>query len=161
MDTTTLWYLLAGLLMLVGLAGVVLPALPGLPLVFAGMALAAWADGFIRISGWTLAALGLLTLLSIAIDIMAGAFGARRFGAGRMAVAGATLGTIVGLLFGLPGLLLGPFIGAMLGELWHTRHPPQAARVGAATWVGLLLGAALKLALAFAMLGLFVLAWFF
>ncbi|WP_019397806.1 DUF456 domain-containing protein [Pseudoxanthomonas sp. GW2] len=161
MDTTTLWYLLAGLLMLVGLAGVVLPALPGLPLVFAGMALAAWADGFIRISGWTLAALGLLTLLSIAIDIMAGAFGARRFGAGRMAVAGTTLGTVIGLFFGLPGLLLGPFIGAVLGELWHTRHLPQAARVGAATWVGLLLGAALKLALAFAMLGLFVLAWFF
>ena len=74
---------------------------------------------------------------------------------------GATLGTVIGLFFGLPGLLLGPFIGAVLGELWHTRHLPQAARVGAATWVGLLLGAALKLALAFAMLGLFVLAWFF
>ncbi|ADV27595.1 protein of unknown function DUF456 [Pseudoxanthomonas suwonensis 11-1] len=161
MDITVLWYLLAGLLVLAGLAGVVLPALPGLPLVFTGMVLAAWVDGFDRVGGWTIAVLGFLTLLSVAADILAGAVGARRHGAGRMAVAGAALGTIVGIFFGLPGLLLGPFVGAVLGELWHTRDLPQAARVGVATWIGLLLGAALKVALAFAMLGLFVLAWLF
>src|SRR5690606_38045078 len=161
MDITVLWYLLAGLLVLAGLAGLVLPALPGLPLVFTGMVLAAWVDGFDRVGGWTIAVLGFLTLLSVAADILAGAVGARRYGAGRMAAAGAALGTIVGILFGLPGLLLGPFVGAVLGELWHTRDLPQAARVGVATWIGLLLGAALKVALAFAMLGLFVLAWLF
>lgn len=161
MDTTTLWYLIAGLLVLAGLAGVLLPALPGLPLVFAGMLLAAWADGFERVGGWTLAVLGVLTLLSFAADILSGAVGARRFGAGPLAVAGAALGTIAGLFFGLPGLLLGPFIGAVLGELRHTRHLRQATRVGLATWLGLLLGTALKVALGFAMLGLFVLAWIF
>lgn len=161
MDTTILWYVIAVVLVLVGLAGVVLPALPGLPLVFAGMLLAAWADGFERVGGWSLAALAFLTLLSLAADILSSALGAKRLGAGPLAVAGATLGTFIGIWFGLPGLLLGPFAGALLGELWHTRHLRQATRVGIATWIGLLLGTALKVAIAFAMVGLFILAWFF
>src|SRR5690606_42050027 len=117
MDTNLLWQVIALVLIVAGLAGVVLPVLPGLPLAFAGMLLAAWADGFERVGGWTLAVLGVLTLLSFAADILSGAVGARRFGAGPLAVAGAALGTIAGLVFGLPGLLLGPFIGAVLGEL--------------------------------------------
>ncbi|KAF1689124.1 DUF456 domain-containing protein [Pseudoxanthomonas taiwanensis] len=161
MDPTTLLYILAALLVAVGLAGVILPALPGLPLVFGGMLLAAWAGDFQRIGAGTLVVLGLLTALSLAVDLLAAALGARRVGAGPLAVWGAALGALVGLAFGLPGLVLGPFIGALLGELWHVRDLPRAARVGLGTWLGLLLGAALKLALAFAMLGLFILAWFF
>lgn len=160
MDTTILWYVIASVLVLAGLAGVILPVLPGLPLVLAGMALAAWAEGFERVGGWSLAVLTVLTLLSVAVDFLSGAVGARRVGAGPMAVAGAALGTFAGLWFGLPGLLLGPFVGAVLGELWHTRHLPRATHVGAATWLGLLLGAALKVAIAFAMLGVFAFAWF-
>lgn len=161
MDLSTLWYLLATLLILAGLAGVVLPALPGLPLMFGGMLLAAWAGGFGRIGPWTVSALGLLTLLSLLIDLLASALGARRAGAGPLAVWGASLGTLIGLWFGLPGLLLGPFIGALAGELWRTRALLHSTHVGLATWLGLLLGAVLKLTLAFAMLGLFVVAWFF
>lgn len=160
MDTTILWYAIATLLVVAGLAGVVLPALPGLPLVFGGMLLAAWAGGFERVGGWSLAVLAALTVLSVAADILSGAVGARRVGAGPMAVAGAAVGTFAGIWFGLPGLLLGPFLGAVLGELWHTWQLRQATHVGVATWLGLLLGTALKVAIAFAMLGVFALAWF-
>ena len=103
--------------------------------------------------------LGLVALLSIVADFVATAAGAKRVGAGPMAVWGAALGTLAGLFFGPIGLLAGPFLGALLGELWHTRALRRATHVGLATWVGLLLGTVLKLALAFAMLGLFVLAW--
>lgn len=161
MDLSLLWYLLAAVMILAGLAGVILPALPGLPLAFAGMLLAAWAGGFERVGAVALVALGLLTALSVAVDILATALGAKRVGAGPMAVWGAALGTFAGLWFGPLGLLFGPFVGALAGELWHTRTLRRAAHVGLATWIALLLGTVLKLALAFAMLGLFVLAWFF
>ena len=155
-----LYYALAVVLILVGVAGVILPALPGLPLVFVGMLVAAWAGDFQRIGAVPLVILGLLTLLSVVADFVATAAGAKRVGAGPLAVWGAALGTFAGIFFGPLGLLAGPFLGALLGELWHTRALRRATHVGLATWLGLLLGTVLKLALAFAMLGLFVLAWF-
>ena len=141
-----------------------LPVLPGVPLMFAGMLLAAWAGDFQTIGAPTLIVLTVLTLVSVAVDFWATAHGAKRVGASRTAMWGAAIGTVVGLLFGLPGLVFGPFAGALAGELLHHRslHPHRvghATKVGAGTWVGLLLGTALKLALAFAMLGLFALAW--
>ena len=160
MDPTLFWYTLAAILVLVGLAGVILPALPGLPLVFVGMLVAAWAGDFQRIGAVPLVILGLLTLLSVVADFVATAAGAKRVGAGPLAVWGAALGTFAGIFFGPLGLLAVPFLGALLGELWHTRALRRATHVGLATWLGLLLGTVLKLALAFAMLGLFVLAWF-
>ena len=161
MDPTLFWYVVATVLVLVGLAGVILPALPGLPLVFTGMLVAAWAGDFQRIGLLPLVLLGLLTALSIMVDVVATAAGAKRVGAGPMAIWGAALGTVVGIFFGPIGLLAGPFLGALLGELWHTRALRRATHVGLATWLGLLLGTVLKLALAFSMIGLFVLAWLF
>lgn len=164
MDLTTTYYLIAALLVLLGLLGTVLPILPGVPLMFGGMLLAAWAGDFETVGVPTLAVLAVLTLVSVIVDFWATAHGAKRVGASRLAMWGAAIGTLVGLLFGLPGLLLGPFAGAVVGELMHHRslHPHRvghASKVGAGTWVGLLLGTALKLALAFAMLGVFALAW--
>lgn len=161
MDTTFILFVLAALLILVGLAGTILPALPGLPLVFAGMLLAAWAEDFTRISVWTMAVLALLTLVSLAVDIGATAMGAKRVGASKSAMFGAALGTLLGgIFFSIPGLLLGPFIGAVGGELIQGREWRAASKVGFGTWLGLALGTALKLALAFAMLGIFVAALF-
>jgi len=165
MSATSLYYVIAGLLIVVGLAGIVLPALPGLPLVFAGMLLAAWAGGFAQIGIATLVALGLLTLLSMAVDFWAAAVGAKRVGASRMALAGAVLGTGAGIFLGPVGLFVGPFLGALVGELLHGRslggaQLGQATRVGIGAWLGIVLGIALKLMLAFAMLGLFAWAWF-
>jgi hypothetical protein len=163
MDFTVWWYALASVLILVGLAGTVLPALPGLPLVFTGMLLAAWAGDFQQIGVWTLVALGVLTVLSLAVDIAATALGAKKVGASRHAMIGATLGTFGGLFFSLPGLIVGPFVGAVAGELAHQRSLKKdelaiAAKVGMGTWLGLALGAATKLAIAFTMLGVFALA---
>ena len=160
MELQTLYYVLAVILILVGIAGVILPALPGLPLVFAGMLLAAWAGDFQQIGWLTLVVLGVLTLVSVAVDFFATMVGAKRVGASRKALLGAVVGTFAGLFFGPVGLFAGPFVGALLGELWHGRELGKAAKVGLGTWLGILLGTVLKLGLAFAMLGLFAFAWF-
>lgn len=166
MDPQIVFYVLAAALVLLGLVGVVLPALPGLPLVYAGMLLAAWADGFERIDVWTLVALGVLTALSLAVDFAATAMGAKRVGASRLALLGAAIGTVVGLFFSLVGVFVAPFVGAVIGELIHRRKLASAdlghaTKVGLGTWLGILFGVVLKLALAFAMIGLFLIAWFF
>ena len=161
MDMHVLWYLLAAILILAGLLGTVLPALPGLPLVFAGMLLAAWADHFTRIGAWTIALLALLTVVSVVVDIAATALGAKRVGAGKGAMLGAAIGTLVGAFFAIPGLILGPFIGAMAAELVRGRKLAHASKIGVGTWLGLAVGTALKIALAFAMVGVFVLALVF
>lgn len=164
MDTQTLFYAIALLMVLLGLAGTVLPAIPGLPLVFAGMLLAAWAGGFEQIGFWTLLVLAVLTLLSIGIDFLASAAGAKRVGASRLAVAGSLVGTVLGLFFGLVGVFVGPFAGAVVGELIARRKLDgadlgQATKVGLGTWFGIFVGIVLKLTLAFAMIGIFALAW--
>jgi uncharacterized protein YqgC (DUF456 family) len=166
MDFHTLYYVLAAVLIVVGIVGTVLPALPGLPLVFTGMVLAAWAGDFQQVSGWVLAVLGLMTLLSLGIDFAATAMGAKRVGASKLALLGAVIGTFAGLLFGFVGIFVGPFAGALVGELIELRgiggqQVGQAAKVGFGTWLGIVVGVVLKLGLAFAMLGLFALAWFF
>ena len=161
MASQTLLYGLAALLVIVGLLGVVLPALPGLPLVFAGMLVAAWAGGFEEIGVFTLVVLGLLTLVSFLVDFWATAHGAKRVGASRKALVGAVLGTFAGLFFAPIGLFIGPFVGALVGELLHGRELRAAARVGFGTWLGIVLAIVLKLGLAFAMLGIFAFAWFY
>ena len=164
MELQALYYVLAVVLVVVGIAGTVLPALPGLPLVFAGMLLAAWAGGFEQVGGWTIAVLALLTLLSLGIDLMATAMGAKRVGASKPALIGAVLGTFAGLLFGIVGVFVGPFVGALLGELvWLRgvggRQLGQATKVGLGTWLGIVVGTVLKLGVAFVMVGLFAAAW--
>lgn len=165
MDTQTLLYILAALLIVVGLLGTILPALPGLPLVFGGMLLAAWNDGFERVQIWVLVILAVLTLLSFLVDFMATAMGAKKVGASRMAVAGAMIGMVAGLFMGLVGVFIAPFIGAAVGEILYQRKLDragvgQAAKVGLGTWFGIVLGIVLKLGLAFTMLGIFIAAWY-
>ncbi|MGO4221955.1 DUF456 domain-containing protein [Lysobacter sp. TAF61] len=160
MELQGFYYVLAGILILVGIAGTVLPALPGLPLVFGGMLLAAWAGDFREVGSVPLVILGVLTVLSLGIDLLATSIGAKRVGASRLAVVGAVLGTFAGLFFGPVGLFAGPFVGALGGELIHGREVRKAAKVGFGTWLGIVFGVVLKLGLAFAMLGLFAFAWF-
>lgn len=159
MAPTALW-ILALLLILVGALGIVLPALPGIPLMFAGMVGAAAIDDFQRIGWLTLAVLGILTIVSVIVEFAAAALGATRVGASKRAVWGALLGTVVGLMFGIPGLVFGPFIGALIGELSIHGRIDQAGRVGIATWLGLIFGTLAKIAIGFAMIGIFVLAYF-
>ena len=154
-----LLWVLAAVLVVVGLVGTLLPMLPGVALVFLGLVVAAWAEGFQQVGWFTLVILGLLTLLAYALDLAATALGTRRVGASRRAVWGAGLGTLVGLFFGLPGLLVGPFAGAVLGEYTVQRRLGPAGVAGAGAWLGFALGVAAKIALAFTMLGIFALAY--
>lgn len=154
-----LYFILAAVLIIAGIAGAVIPALPGVPLVFAGMLLAAWADHFQHVGTFTLILLGALSLIALLIDFVAGVLGAKRVGASSRALWGATIGTFAGLFFGIPGLLLGPFVGAVIGELSAGSHVHAATRVGIGTWLGLLFGTLAKLALCFTMVGIFLVAF--
>ncbi|RPI62007.1 MAG: DUF456 domain-containing protein [Lysobacterales bacterium] len=153
--TVVLW-IAAGVLIAIGALGIVLPILPGAPLIFLGALLAAWAEDFAYIGLWSLIGLGLLAALAVAVDFIAAAFGVKRFGASRRAVAGATLGAILGLFFGIVGVLVGPFIGAVIGELSVRRNLAAAGRAGVGAALGLALGTAAKIAIAFAMIGVIV-----
>ena len=155
----SLLWMTAILLVLAGIAGTVLPVLPGAPLVFLGLLCAAWADHFQKVGWFTLTILAILTLLSFGVDFLARSYGAKRVGASWLALAGAVVGTIVGLFFNIPGLILGLFLGAVAGEWLAVRNLRQAGKVGLGTWLGMVLGVATNLALVFAMVGLFVLAY--
>lgn len=161
MDLTIVWWVLAVLLVVGGLVGTILPALPGVPMVFAGLLLAAWTTDFEPAGIGTIAVLGILTALAWLIDFLAAAMGAKRLGASPRAFWGAMVGAIVGMFFGLPGIILGPFVGAVLAELSGGRTMSDAGRAGVGAWIGTIVGTAAKLAIAFTMLGIFIIRQFF
>ncbi len=151
-------YLLAALLIVGGLAGAVLPALPGIPMLFGGIWLVAAVDHYRHLGlGWLLL-IGALGVLGVIVDFVAATLGARRVGASRTALWGASLGTLIGMFFGVPGLLLGPFAGALLGELASGTSVLRSTHIGIGTWLGLLFGTLVKLVISLMMLGLFGLA---
>jgi len=151
-----LWWVLSVALIVAGLAGTVLPALPGTALVLAGIALGAWIDDFTRVGPWALGAVAAMAVLAWVLDYVAALLGARRAGASRQALIGAALGTVVGLFMGLVGVLFMPLVGAAAGEYLAQRDQRQAMRVGVATWLGLLAGLLAKVVLAFMMIGVFI-----
>ncbi|MDX1388432.1 MAG: DUF456 domain-containing protein [Acidobacteriota bacterium] len=149
-------YVIGGILILAGLVGLVLPALPGAPLMFAGIFSVAWADGFTRI-GWPgLVVMGLLAVLISVIDFAAEIVGARKFGASYWGLLGAFLGFVAGLAFLPFGIIIGPIVGAVLFEYLKEPDLKRAGKVGVGTMIGFVVGTALKYALAFVLLGLAV-----
>lgn len=169
-DMSWLAWLAVLLLIVVGIAGTVLPALPGTLLVLAGIVLGAWLDDFVRVPVWVVVACGVLAVLAWATDYAAALLGAKRVAASGWALAGAAAGTVAGVFTGFSGLLFMPLLGAMAGEWWSLRgqsHGDAAAQgrraveVGFATWLGMMIGTAVKLALVFVMVGAFAAAYFF
>ena len=156
--TDSLWWLLSGGLILLGLAGIVLPALPGTILVLAGIVVGAWIDDFQRVGYVTVAVVSVLAVLSWVLEYVAALMGAKRAGASRQAVVGAALGTVAGIFMGFVGVLFMPLVGAAVGEWFARRDEVRAMRVGIATWLGLLVGMIAKVVLAFVMVGIFVVA---
>ena len=154
-----LW-ILAVVLVTAGVAGLVLPVIPGPPMIFAGLVMAAWAEGFVHVGGVTIAVLAVLAIIAAAVDFLAGAFGAKRFGASQRAMIGAAAGAFVGLFFGIPGIIAGPFIGAVVGELSVRKNLRSAGLAGIGAWLGLVIGAAAKVAFGFTMIGIFLLVRF-
>ena len=155
-----LW-ILSIALMAAGLAGAVLPVLPGAALVLAGTVLGAWIDNFERVGGWTVGVLVALALLSWVLDYVAGVLGAKKAGASKQALIGAAIGTVAGLFLGFVGVLVLPFVGAAAGEYLARRDHRAAARVGLATGFGLVVALVAKVVIAFVMIGIFVVALLF
>lgn len=158
--TELLFGALALIMVAVGLAGAVMPALPGLPLVFGGLWVLAWINDYQRVGAFMLGLLAVMLLVGMALDFIAGSLGAKKVGASPQAVAGATLGAFVGMFFGFPGLVFGPFVGAVLGEVKARRSVGQAALSGFGAWVGLMLGIVAKLVISIVMIGVFAFDYF-
>jgi uncharacterized protein len=157
-DTHIVGWVVAVILIIIGLAGTVLPALPGTLLVLAGIVLGAWLDDFTRVKPWVVAVIAVLAVLAWVTDYLATVMGAKKAGASTLAIVGAALGTIAGIFMGLVGVLFMPFVGAVIGEFIAQKNAKQAAKVGLATWLGLLVGTVVKLVLVFMMIGIFVAA---
>ena len=154
-ESILLWVLVV-VLVAAGILGLLLPALPGAPLLFAGLLIAAWIEDFAYVGPWTLAVLAFMALLTYAVDFGAGALGAKGFGATKFAMIGAFIGAFVGIFFGLPGIILGPFFGAVAGELMADRSLQDAGLAGLGATIGLAIGVAAKMALAVSMLSVFM-----
>ena len=153
-----LWWALSAALILLGLAGIVLPALPGTALVLAGIVVGAWIDDFTRVGWFAIAIITALAVLSWVMEYAAALLGAKRAGASRQAVIGAAIGTVVGIFMGLVGVFFMPLVGAAIGEFIARKDHGRAVKVGVATWIGLMAGMLAKVVLAFMMVGIFVVA---
>ncbi len=152
-----LWILSVALILL-GLAGTVLPVLPGTLLVWGGLVLGAWIDNFTRVGTTTVVVLSALAVLAWALDYLAGLLGASKAGASRQALLGAAIGTVAGLFMGFVGVLFMPLVGAAVGEYLARQDHSRAVQVGVSTWVGIMVGLVAKVVLAFVMVGIFVAA---
>ena len=151
------WWLIAVILMAIGLIGTVVPVFPGTTIIFGAAVLHRIALGPERSCGLTaLIALAALTLVSYVLDAGAGYIGAKRFGANRWGVIGGIAGGLIGLFFGLPGLFLGPVIGAIVGELISGKKLVKAGRAGWGTILGTLAGVISKIFIGLAMVAIFV-----
>jgi uncharacterized protein len=157
----TLLWIASVALIVAGVAGTVLPVLPGTALILAGMVLGAWIDGFTRVSGLTVGVLAVLAVAAWLLDYVAGLMGAKKAGASKEALIGAAIGTVVGVFMGFVGVLFMPLVGAAAGEYLARRDEQRAVQVGVATWLGILIGMAAKVGIAFVMIGIFVVALLF
>ena len=158
--TIFLW-MFSAVLTAIGLCGLIVPVIPGPILLLAGLILAAWAEHFVFIGPTIITILTLLAILAHTLDFIAGAMGVNRFGASRKAAFGAAIGAVFGIFFGFIGMLLGPFIGALIGELTVSKNIQTAGLAGIGAWLGMIVGAAVKMAIGFSMVGIFIIARLF
>jgi len=134
------------ILMLVGLAGTVVPVLPGIPIIWIGMLIYGWFSGWVAYGWVAMVVVGLLVILSVAVDQLASVVGAKKFGASRAGMIGSFIGAIFGLIvLSLPGLILGTFMGAMLFEMaFSKRNFRESMASGTGALVGFLAGSLFK-----------------
>lgn len=149
-------FLLALLVMGLGLVGTIVPALPSTPLVWLAAVVHRLYFGDAGVSNWVLILMTLLTILSLVIDYLAGVLGARKLGATWRGVLGAVLGMFIGIFFSLPGMIIGPFLGAVALEMLGGREFKDSARAGAGALIGVFVGAVGKAACCVVMIGFFV-----
>ena len=144
------------ILIAAGFAGTIVPAIPGLPMIAVAGWLIAWNGDYVEVSGWVVALLVVLAVIGVVVDTVAQTAGAQRAGASKAGLIGSVVGTVAGMFMGLFGLLFMPLVGAAIGEFWAKRNLTHAGRVGVATWIGMVAGTAVKIALAFTMTGILI-----
>lgn len=148
--------ILAFVFFLVGITGTLLPALPGVPLVFVGMVVYGLVTGFATLDVRFYVIQGAATVLALVIDYAATAYGTRRYGGSTAAILGGTVGILVGpFVLGPLGIVLGPFLGALVGEMLKGKRPEEAFRAAVGTLVGLVGSTLVKLIIEAGMI-----AWF-
>ncbi|MBS3948292.1 MAG: DUF456 family protein [Dethiobacter sp.] len=153
----TVALVLAVILFVLGLAGIVLPVLPGVILIYGGMLLYGLLTGFAALDANFYLLQGMALLLTFFIDYLAATVGTRRYGGSRRAAWGAAAGILLGgFLLGPFGVVIGPFLGAVLAELSGGKQLEQSIRIGVGTLIGFLGGTVLKFGIA----GLMII-WFF
>ncbi len=154
--------LLAGLAIVgLGVSGLVAPILPGVAFIYLGIVLVAWADGFTRIGALMLVVMLGITAVAMVADYLAALFGARKAGASGWGVFGAGIGALAGLFLGLPGVILGPAIGALAFEYVRNPDAKKAVRAGLGGLAGFILGVVAKAFFGFLLIGLAILAYVF
>ena len=154
--------LLLGIAVIVfGVLSLVAPVLPGVAIIYVGVLIVAWADNFTRIGPVMLFVMLGLTLFAMVADNLATLFGARRAGASGWGVFGAGVGALAGLFFGLPGVVLGPAVGALAFEYFRNPDAKKALRAGAGGFLGFVLGVVAKAVFGFLVIGLALLAYVF
>jgi len=154
-----LW-LLAAILVLVGIAGTILPMLPGIPLVFVGLFIDAWLDGFAKVSVLTIIIIGLIALLALIVEFVASFITVKKAGASKYALWGAAIGGLIGFFTGPLGLIIGTAVGAAIGELLAEKETSQATAVGIAAGLGFVVALVAKVVLLLIMLAIFAYAYY-
>lgn len=151
----------AGLLILIGVLGSVLPLLPGQPLSYAGLFLYAWYTNYEKITPTVLVVFGILTILTMLFDFIAPALGAKGYKASRLGVIGSALGAFLGIfVLGPLGIIIGPFVGGFLGEIISGRSHEHAFKSAWGSFVGFALGSLFKLAVVIGMFVYFIYSLF-
>lgn len=158
---TVLLAILCSVLLLAGLAGIVLPILPGVPLAWLGFFVYAIGTGFDRISITTTVVFSILMVLTLVLDLVAPMLGASKYKASKLGILGSFVGLMAGVIaFGFWGIILGPFIGALLGELVARKQPEQAFKSALGTLLGFLAGSLIKIVVVLTMAGFFIASLF-
>jgi len=158
---TVLFAVLGSFLILVGLIGVFVPLIPGIPLAWLGLFVYAIGTGFERISLLTVVVFFVLMVIIVVLDFLAPVLGARKYRASRYGILGAFLGLVGGIiLFGFWGIILGPFIGAFSAELVVKRQARGALKSAVGTFIGFVVGSLMKVIFILIMSGFFIASWF-
>lgn len=158
---TVLLAILCSVLLIAGLAGIVLPILPGVPLAWLGFFVYAIGTGFDRISITTTVVFSILMVLTLVLDLVAPMLGASKYKASKLGILGSFVGLMAGVIaFGFWGIILGPFIGALLGELVARKQPEQAFKSALGTLLGFLAGSLIKIVVVLTMAGFFIASLF-
>ncbi|KAB2954234.1 DUF456 domain-containing protein [Heliorestis acidaminivorans] len=152
-----LWLIVAIVVMFIGALGTFLPVIPGIPLIFLAMVGYGFSEGFVTMTPLFLLVNLLIVIVAVAIDYLGTAWGAKRFGASSSGAWGAVIGGVVGLLvLGPLGIVAGPFLGAVIGELMKGRSIDFAIEAGIGTMIGLVGATVVRLFIAFGMIVAFI-----